>query len=74
LPTAAAVERFFDSPGALFLQRDTVIRMTARGSLLRIERKPGRTVACRWEAPSATMRDALQKMKSDAAWARVPMA
>ena len=45
-----SVTRFVESPGALFVHRESIHRIVHRGTLLRVERKPGRTVAFRVES------------------------
>ena len=73
LPAATAVTSFFNSPGAMFIPRAAIVRIQHRGSLLRVERKPGRTVAWHIESSPSEMRDGLLRLKADPAWCRVAM-
>ncbi len=72
LPVETAVERFFDSPGALFVRRDTIQRIQQRATTLRIERKPGRTVAFRIESGWPHTAENLRHLITLPAWSKVP--
>jgi hypothetical protein len=66
-----AASRFLDTPGALFIPQDSILRMVHRGTLLRIERKPGRTVAFRIENAAAVIRDGFLELHSRPGWKRI---
>ena len=70
----SAAERFLDSPGALFVQRETILRIIQRGRMFRVERKPGRTVAWRLESPPAIVRDNVRKLLEHPDWRAVVVA
>lgn len=71
LAADAAVDRFFESPGALFIPRDAIQRILQRGSLLRVERKPGRTVAWRLESPLAAVQQQFRAVEDHPTWTKV---
>jgi hypothetical protein len=73
LASEEAVDRFLDSPGALFIPRGAIVRILQRGSLLRVERKPGRTVAWRLESPLAAVQQQFRAVKDQPTWAKVAM-
>lgn len=68
-----AVERFLDNPGALFIRREAVLRVFQRGTMLRIERKPGRTAVFRINSPLNLFRDMIARWRSSPPWQSVPM-
>lgn len=74
LTADTAAERFLDSPGALFIPRETIIRIVQRGTMFRVERKPGKTVAWRIESPSLVVRDNVRKLLDHPGWKSVPVA
>jgi hypothetical protein len=71
LSTESAVNRFLDSPGALFVSRETIVRISQRGVVFRIERKPGRTVVWRLESPLAVVQEALLRWKAHPEWSQI---
>lgn len=74
LTSDAAVERFLDSPGALFISRPSIVRVIQRGAMFRVERKPGKTVAFRIESSPLAVRDHLRKVLDHPAWKGVAAA
>ncbi len=64
----AASERFLDSPGGLFIRREAMMHVLYRGNLLRIERKPGRTVVFRIRSPANIVKAGLLKWKASENW------
>jgi hypothetical protein len=71
LSESAAAERFLDSPGAMFVRRETIIRLIQRGALLRVERKPGRTVGFRIESSPIIVADHVRRLGAHSAWSGV---
>lgn len=71
LSTEAVVERFFDSPGALFICRKTIARIQQRGTVLRVERKPGRTAAFRLDSPLPHAVENLARLKQSPGWSGI---
>jgi hypothetical protein len=69
----AASERFLDSPGGLFIRREAIVHAHYRGNMLRIERKPGRTVVFRINSPAQTVKAGLLKCKSSGNWQSLRM-
>jgi hypothetical protein len=69
----SAVERFLDSPGALFIRREAVLRVFQRGTMLRIERKPGRTAVFRINSQLSQLKDVVARWRSSPFWQSVPM-
>ena len=57
-----AVERFFDSPGALFVSRASLVRIIQRGTMLRVERQPGKTAVWQIESPFHVFQDNLARL------------
>lgn len=74
LTSDTAVERFLDSPGALFISRASIVRVIHRGTMFRVERKPGKTVAFRVESSPQAVRDHLRNVLDHAAWKGVAAA
>lgn len=70
----SAAERFLDSPGALFIPRDAILRIILRGTMFRVERKPGKTVAWRIESPPAVLREHLHRLLDHPGWRAVTVA
>jgi hypothetical protein len=66
-----AVERLLNSPGALFIPRNAIMRMQHRGTVLRVERKPGRTIVCRLESPPSSVHLELRRLFTQPGWASV---
>lgn len=74
LTEESAAGRFLDSPGALFIPREGIVRIIQRGTMFRVERKPGRTVAWRIESPAADFRVNLRHFLDHPCWRAVPLA
>ena len=64
LTLESASERFLDSPGGLFIRREAIVHVLQRGNLLRVERKPGRTVVFRTHSRIAAVKATLLKWSS----------
>lgn len=69
-----AATRFLESPGALFIARKTIVRIVQRESMLRIERKPGKTLTWKIESPSTITWNMMRKLQRDTAWRSVSVA
>jgi|GEM_PF-799695 len=71
LSTAVAATSFLETPGALFVRRESIRRLQLRGDVFRVERHPGRTLAFRVEAPLPDLVDQLQRLKATTGWSGV---
>lgn len=71
LTAAAAAEQLLNRPGAVFIPRNAIVRVQQRGALLRVERKPGRTVAWRLESPLPCVQQQLRQLFGQPGWTGV---
>lgn len=65
------VDLLLDSPGAVFIRRDTIQRLTIRWNRAQIERRPARSVTLAQVPGGPGPRDALQLMVDFPAWRNI---
>lgn len=68
LPPRSAVELLFESPGAFFIQRTSIKRITVRWGRAQIERPPSRSVTLAQISDGSAPRDALRQLIEFPPW------
>ena len=68
MPSQSALDLLFDSPGACFIPRNSIKRITARWRRVQIERPPSRSVSLAQISGGASPRDALRQLIEFAPW------